>query len=129
MEYTSPGRPPAIMNREFIWNNKIGKSISDLNITELHTKNIEEIKSLIYENGVLVFKNQKVILRQLIDFSKLLGNIQVFNLRNYSLPEYPEIVVLNNQNKVDGFGAKDVGHGWHSDASYFGTSSSLDAPL
>jgi alpha-ketoglutarate-dependent taurine dioxygenase len=107
------------MKKEPIWSGARARKItSSFDIRKLNSSNIWEIKEHIYKYEILAIQGQDLNPTELIHFAKLLGDIQIFGLKNYSLTKHPEIVVLNNQKDVDGYGAKNVGFGWHSDGSY-----------
>ena len=68
---------------------------------------------------VLVFRDQHITPAQQVDFSRHFGALQIHVLRNFQLPEQPEVLVISNiQQDGKPVGLGDAGHFWHSDLSY-----------
>lgn len=96
-----------------------GVQISNIDVLALSKKDISRVKHLLYRNKLIVIKNQKLEPQDYIKFAQQFGQPKKFELKNYSLPNYPEIMVLNNKkSKKNNYGGKNVGNMWHSDSSY-----------
>ena len=74
------------------------------------------------QNSVVVIRNQNLTPAQHVTFSRRFGDLEIHVLKQYLLPEHPEILVLSNI--VDGqgklIGLADGGRVcvWHTDMSY-----------
>ena len=71
------------------------------------------------DHHVLVFRDQRINPQQQIDFSRRFGPLQTHVLRQFQLPDYPEVLQISNifeHGKPTGLG--DAGQFWHSDLSY-----------
>ncbi|QJE02099.1 TauD/TfdA family dioxygenase [Massilia forsythiae] len=68
---------------------------------------------------VLVFRDQDITPRQQMEFSRRFGPLQIHVLRQFQLPEEPEILIVSNiRENGQPIGLGDAGHFWHSDLSY-----------
>jgi taurine dioxygenase len=76
-------------------------------------------RALLESNGLLVFRGQRLTPEDQIAFSRRFGPLMIHVLRQYSLPEHPEILKVSNviENGVP-VGLGDAGRYWHSDLSY-----------
>lgn len=95
----------------------VGVTISNYDAKQ--AQNIEEIKHLLYENKIVIFKDQKMDEKQFCDFSAALGNPVPYLQKNYHHPQYPLIFVSSNVKK-DGqqIGVPRTGGYWHSDTAF-----------
>ena len=96
-----------------VCNIDIGKPMSESTFGEIHRAFLD--------NGILLFRDQKVTREQHIDFSRRFGELD----RHDSLPrdrhpQYPELLMVTNEPKPDGKpgDGKYTGHLWHSDMSF-----------
>jgi taurine dioxygenase len=66
-----------------------------------------------------VFRDQRIMPTQQVEFSRRFGPLQIHVLRQFQLPSDPEVLIISNI-KRDGqpIGLGDAGHYWHSDLSY-----------
>ena len=103
---------------------QIGVQILDTNVTSVTPTEIEEIKQLVYDYKLVIFREQNINDSQYIEFAKKIGTPQVYPQDNYHHPEHPEIFVSSNVPK-DGkkFGVRGTGRYWHTDCAF------LDEPL
>ena len=71
------------------------------------------------DHHVLVFRDQRITPAQQVTFSRRFGRLQIHVLRQFQLPNDPEVLIISNI-KEDGqpVGLGDAGHFWHSDLSY-----------
>lgn len=71
------------------------------------------------DHHVLVFRDQHITPEQQIAFSRRFGPLQLHVLKQFALPDYPEVLIVSNiieSGKPIGLG--DAGRLWHSDISY-----------
>ena len=71
------------------------------------------------DHHVLVFRDQHITPEQQIAFSRRFGPLQIHVLKQFALPDYPEVLIVSNiieNGKPIGLG--DAGRLWHSDISY-----------
>ena len=98
----------------------IGSEVLNFNLSEtLQKEDLKQIDDQFNHRGVLVFRNQNLNERQHIAFSKYFGSLEIHVLKQYLLPENPEILLISNVQK-DGIniGVSDAGQYWHTDLSY-----------
>jgi taurine dioxygenase len=98
----------------------IGTEVLNFNLSEILQKDdLQQIDTQFNHRGVLVFRNQNLTEQQHINFSKYFGNLEIHVLKQYLLPENPEILLISNI-KRDGIniGVSDAGQYWHTDLSY-----------
>lgn len=71
------------------------------------------------DHHVLVFRDQRITPAQQVAFSRRFGALQIHVLRNFQLPEQPEVLIVSNiKENGQPIGLGDAGHFWHSDLSY-----------
>ena len=76
-------------------------------------------RAFLASEGVLVFRDQHITPEQHIEFSGRFGPLMIHVLKQYLLPDHPEILIVSNvmeNGKPVGLG--DAGRLWHSDLSY-----------
>ena len=79
---------------------------------------VNTIRSALLEHKVLVFRGQNLSNKQHVEFSNKFGPSEYHSVTQYTLPEFPEILVFSNRG---GQGTKPIANGgsyWHSDMSY-----------
>ena len=103
---------------------QIGIQILDLDVASVTPREIEEIKQLVYDYKLVIFREQKINDNQYLEFAQKIGTPQVYPQDNYHHPEHPEIFVSSNLLK-DGkkFGVRGTGRYWHTDCAF------LEEPL
>jgi taurine dioxygenase len=71
------------------------------------------------EHHVLVFRDQHITPAQQVAFSRRFGPLQIHVLRQFQLPNEPEVLRISNiKENGQPIGLGDAGHFWHSDLSY-----------
>ena len=71
------------------------------------------------ERGVVRFPGQKLSGRQLADFSRRFGELEINVANAYQEPGIPEVMILSNMvDKGKPIGLADAGQDWHTDMSY-----------
>jgi taurine dioxygenase len=103
---------------------QIGIQILDLDVASVTPIEIEEIKQLVYDYKLVIFRGQKINDNQYLEFAQKIGTPQIYPQDNYHHPEHPEIFVSSNLLK-DGkkFGVRGTGRYWHTDCAF------LEEPL
>lgn len=106
----------------------IGVEVLGFDLRQPLTEDLkEELRSLWYEHGVLVFRNQDVTPEHQIEFSRIFGPLEMHPLKATTSADYPELFELENGGEKDKFstafykGKKIVGRlDWHMDLHYTG---------
>jgi taurine dioxygenase len=71
------------------------------------------------EHGVVRFPGQKLTGRQLADFSRRFGELEINVANAYQEPGIPEVMILSNMvENGKPIGLADAGQDWHTDMSY-----------
>ena len=73
-----------------------------------------------FDAGVVVFRDQRLTPAQQVAFGRRFGELIVHVMRQFLLPDHPEILLISNRKHADGtpMGFEDAGRYWHSDISY-----------
>ena len=98
----------------------VGAEISGVNLAaDLPDDTFEKIDDAYNRYSVLVFRDQKLTPEQQIAFARRFGELEISPRTQFSLPGYPEILVLSNiiENGKP-IGNADAGRTWHTDMSY-----------
>ena len=85
-----------------------------------------QIESILHDNGVVVFRNQKIEDEHQVAFSKLWGpELAVHVFTQFSKQAHPEVMILSNILNDEGkpIGAAEAARYWHSDLAYTATPS------
>jgi len=98
----------------------LGAEVVGLDLSlPLATADLARLHRAHLDHHVLVFRDQHITPAQQVDFSRHFGALQIHVLRNFQLPELPEVLVISNiQQDGKPVGLGDAGHFWHSDLSY-----------
>ena len=90
----------------------LSRPLSDEAFARIHQAHLD--------HHVLVFRNQRITPTEQIAFSRRFGPLQIHVLKDFQLPDHPEILVVSNIKNAEGkpIGLGDAGHFWHSDLSY-----------
>jgi len=98
----------------------LGAEVIGLDLSlALATADLARLHRAHLDYHVLVFRDQHITPAQQVDFSRHFGALQIHVLRNFQLPEQPEVLVISNiQQDGKPVGLGDAGHFWHSDLSY-----------
>ncbi|GAA4328181.1 TauD/TfdA family dioxygenase [Pigmentiphaga soli] len=107
------------------WNTRplsphIGCEVLNADVRRLSPALKDLTEALIYTHHMLVFRDQDLTPAELLDFTRLLGEIDGSHVQSeFTHPEYPDIFVISNtQREGRPFGTKMVGHHWHTDWAY-----------
>ena len=89
-----------------------------------------EIETIIHDNIIVFFRDQRLAEKQHIAFSRRFGELEIHIVKKYLLPSYPEILLISNIKNEAGehIGLADAGFTWHSDTSYRKTPSRCSLP-
>lgn len=99
----------------------LGAEVLGLDLTQpLADEDFASLHRAHLAHHVLVFRDQRITPAQQIAFSRRFGPLQIHVLRQFQLPEHPEILVVSNVRDAAGapIGLGDAGQYWHSDLSY-----------
>lgn len=98
----------------------VGAEIKDLDIAHrLDDEIIARLDAAYSTHGVLIFRDQHLSERQLIDFTRHFGRVDPYIRSHYTLADFPEILVVSNiVENGRPIGLADAGATWHTDMSY-----------
>ncbi|NYT24385.1 TauD/TfdA family dioxygenase [Alcaligenaceae bacterium] len=98
----------------------IGAEILNIDLSEaLSPGAAKELEGCFNKHSVLLFRDQDITEQNHIDFSRHFGDLEIHVLREYLLPNHPEILVISNiEENGRGIGISDAGQYWHTDLSY-----------
>ncbi|OWT56233.1 TauD/TfdA dioxygenase family protein [Candidimonas nitroreducens] len=87
--------------------------------TGIDETDLNQIKAVFHECGVVVLRGQHLTPDEQVSFSKRLGDLTHYMINDYLLPGYPEIFVVSNiiENGKP-IGLEDAGSTWHSDMCF-----------
>ncbi len=114
------------MSMQFInLTENIGSEVIGVNLAEPISKDdMNKIEQQFNNRAVLLFRNQDISEEQHIQFSRYFGELEIHVLKQYLLPENPEILRISNiQENKKNIGISDAGQYWHTDLSYTKTPS------
>lgn len=100
----------------------VGAEIVGVDLSkELDEPTFNRIRDAYYQHSVIVFRDQHLTPPQQIAFSRRFGALEIHVLKQYLLPDHPEILVISNiiENGKP-IGLADAGRVavWHTDTSY-----------
>lgn len=98
----------------------LGAEITGLDLSQpLNDADFARIKQAHLENHLIVFRHQRITPQQQIDFSRRFGPLQIHVLKQFTLQNHPEILIVSNIiENGQPIGLGDAGKYWHSDLSY-----------
>lgn len=108
-EASGPGFPAAM-----------GAEITGLNLSKpMDPTDVQGILDAFHAHQVIAIRDQNLTPEQLVTFTRHFGPLEDQLNARYTLPDYPEVLVLSNDLK-DGkpIGLIDGGDFWHSDSSH-----------
>ncbi|GAC1376031.1 MAG: TauD/TfdA family dioxygenase [Acidimicrobiales bacterium] len=90
----------------------IGTELRGLTLAALDDHQLDELKTLAAERGVLFFRDQQMSIDEQLEFGRRLGELHVHPAA--TAPEgYPEVLLIH----TDANSKYTAGEGWHSDVS------------
>ena len=99
----------------------LGATIEGLNLARpLQPAELDGVLKTLGKHGVVRFPRQELTGRELRDFSRQLGDLEI-NVAShaYQEPGVPEVMILSNiVENGKPIGLADAGQGWHTDMSY-----------
>ena len=106
----------------------VGAEVGGFDINEPISEELaSELKSIWYEHGILLFRDQDITPEKQIEFSRIFGPLESHPLKVATSDEHPELFVLENGGENDRFmtatynGEQVVGRlDWHIDLHYTG---------
>ena len=79
---------------------------------------VAALRKAINEHSILVFRGQTIDNDQHIAFSRNFGDLEIHTVKQYLLPDYPEIIALANRGENGTTPIDNGGAYWHTDISY-----------
>ena len=97
----------------------IGAEITKVDLRSLDDATFENIRGALHEHQVLAIRDQHLSPADQLAFSRRFGALEDQLNAHYTVPDFPEVLVLSNDIK-DGkpIGLIDGGDFWHSDSSH-----------
>ena len=97
----------------------LGATIEGLDLAQpLPAPVVDQLITLLGRHGVLAYPDQRLTPRQLRDFSRNFGELEI-NVAQSSESELPEVMTLSNiVENGKAIGLADAGQDWHTDMSY-----------
>ena len=97
----------------------LGANIEGLDLSQpLDAPTVDTLITLLGRHGVLAYPDQHLTPRQLRDFSRNFGELEI-NVAQSSESELPEVMTLSNiVENGKAIGLADAGQDWHTDMSY-----------
>jgi taurine dioxygenase len=90
-----------------------------INLAEVQdAETIAVLREGLNEHGILVFRDQSLTNAEHVRFSQQFGQSEIHTVKQYLLPDFPEIIALANRGEE---GTKPIANGgayWHSDITY-----------
>ena len=98
----------------------LGAAVIGLDLSRpLSTEDVGRLHRAHLDHHVLAFRDQHITPAQQVEFSRRFGPLQIHVLRNFQLPQQPEVLIVSNiLENGQPIGLGDAGHYWHSDLSY-----------
>ncbi len=100
----------------------IGAEIAGVDLAQaLDDETFKQVQEAYYRHSVIVLRDQTLTPRQQVSFSRRFGELEIHVLKQYLLPEHPEILVVSNIVENGRLiGLADAGRVavWHTDMSY-----------
>src|SRR5438067_5820370 len=99
----------------------LGASIEGLDLAKpLKPAELDGVLKTLGTHGVVRFPRQRLTGRELADFSRQLGDLEInVGSQGYQEPGVPEVMILSNiVENGKAIGLADAGQGWHTDMSY-----------
>lgn len=92
----------------------VGVEITDIDLaSDLDTETFDQLKRLMNEHGLIIYRNQSLTEEQHIAFAEKWGEINI-NRFFAAHPDYPQIAMVAKGKKDQ----DNIGGGWHTDHSY-----------
>lgn len=99
---------------------QVGVEITGVDLAApLSDAEFAEFRDACDRHSIAVFRDQRLTPDQHITFSRRFGELEIYPLRQFTLADHPEILIVSNVYE-DGrpIGLTDAGSYWHSDSSY-----------
>lgn len=98
----------------------LASEVVDVDLSRaLDEDSFKAIDEAFNDRGVLVFRGQDITQAQHVRFSRRFGELEIHHLKQYLLPDSPEILVISNVvENGKPLGIADAGQQWHTDLSY-----------
>lgn len=99
----------------------VGAEVRGVDLAAIDDASAAFVQQALNEHSVVVFRDQDLAPAAQIALTRRLGQLLPFFQPQYTLPDYPEILIISNvkRNGV-AIGIEDAGMLWHTDASFMG---------
>src|SRR5882757_5712874 len=96
----------------------LGATVSGFELGRESEKDISDLKNALYQNKILVLKDQHLGSAEFIELGRTLGTVEVYYEPMYHHPEYREIFVSATAPEAgEQVGVPKTGKFWHADYS------------
>ena len=98
----------------------LGIEIQGLDLSKPVSRQVVgELKNLLAQNCLLLFRNQRLTPEEHIAFSRNFGELQPHILKDFNMGKHPELFVISNVKEGGkAVGRAGAGQYWHTDVSY-----------
>jgi taurine dioxygenase len=97
----------------------MGITLNNFSCLTASDREVAGVKKLVYEERIVVLKNQRLSPAQLVEFGHRLGRIETYYQPMYHHPEHKEILVSSNVSAGDDrVGVPQTGKFWHADYQF-----------
>jgi taurine dioxygenase len=99
----------------------LGAEVSGIDLTKLGERDAGDLRRALLENGILLFRAQRLSTKQHIALSRVFGELDTHdNAPQDRHPEFHEVLLITNKPKPGGepSDTKNTGRVWHSDHSF-----------
>lgn len=102
---------------------EIGSAVHDVNLKSLSGTELQKLQETLYENRIIVIKNQELSEQEYCNFAERFGKPVPYLQSHYNHPDFPLIFVSSNVKQKDGrqIGVARTGGYWHSDTAFEAT--------
>ncbi len=98
---------------------KFVTEVEDIDLSQpIDAVTIKDLRDAINRHSILVFRGQSIDNDQHLAFSRNFGDLEIHTVKQYLLPDYPEIIALANRGENGTTPIDNGGAYWHSDISY-----------
>ena len=93
--------------------------VEDLDLSQpVDGTTVAALRKEINEHSILVFRGQTIDNDQHVAFTRNFGDLEIHTVKQYLLPDYPEIIALANRGEKGTTPIDNGGAYWHTDISY-----------
>lgn len=99
---------------------EIGTEVTGLDLSEpVDPDVLGRLEIALEQTGLLVFRDQNLTPTQHAAFSRRFGDLEVYPMRQFTLPDAPEVLIISTViENGEPIGVVDAGLYWHTDSSW-----------